>query len=473
MESHASRILLANLMLGSFLTGTASRIFAISLPTVAENLRTDMAGISWALISFQLSAISLSLVFGKLGDLYGRQTVFGIGLLVFTASSFLCGLSQNIFQLIFYRLLQGVGGAMIQAQGRALVMESAPQGSVGKAQGFLTTAHHTGFLLGPSLGGFIIDYIHWRGIFFSLVPIGTAGALITWLTRKRSPVPVAPTGIATRSSIDYLGAALLVATALALIAILDRRIMEVMNPGWRTVLILAFVGFTVVFLIREGTASSPILNLSLFKIRMFAISTVCLLLVTIIYALTVFLLPFYLQDVLHLSPSFMGILFMAAPVFTITLSPVGGYIFDKVGSRLPATTGMVLFGVASFLGTILRTDSHWLLPTFMIALGGLASALFFPPNHTAMIGSVPAEHRGVATGSIYTMFGLGNIFGITLGSFLMTAAFRFHTGLSTATPSTADPTTFIAALNATFLVVVGIALGGVILSLMRGTKGED
>lgn len=470
VESQSNRVLLANLMLGSFLTGTASRIFAISLPTVAENLQTDIAGISWALISFQLSTISLSLVFGRMGDLYGRQTIFGIGLLVFTASSFLCGLSQDILQLIFFRLLQGVGAAMIQAQGRALAMEAVPQESVGKAQGFLTTAHHSGFLLGPSMGGFIIDYIHWRGIFFSLVPIGTAGALLSWVNNKRSPVPVAEKGSAARSSVDYLGAALLVATALVLIAILDRKVMEVVPPGWRSVLIMAFVGFLIVFLAREATASSPILIFSLFRIRMFAFSTVCLLLVSINFSLTAFLLPFYLQEILHLSPSFIGILFMSAPVFTITLSPVGGYLFDKMGSRLPATAGTVLFGVGSILGVILGTDSHWFLPTLMIALGGLASALFYPANHSAMIVSVPAEHRGVATGTVYMMFGLGNTFGITLGSFLMTTAFRFHTGLSAAAPTTENPTAFVAALNTTFLVVFGIAALGTVLSLMRGKE---
>ena len=176
MQSHTNRILLANLMLASFLTGTGSRIFAISLPTIAENLQTDMAGISWALISFQLSTISLSLVFGRMGDLYGRQVILCMGLLVFTVSSFLCGLSQDILQLVVSRLLQGVGAAMIQAQGRALAMEVVPQGSAGKVQGFLTTAHHTGFLLGPSLGGFIIDYVHWRGIFFPLSPSAQLGS---------------------------------------------------------------------------------------------------------------------------------------------------------------------------------------------------------------------------------------------------------------------------------------------------------
>ncbi|MFQ5541335.1 MAG: MFS transporter, partial [Candidatus Binatia bacterium] len=301
--------------------------------------------------------------------------------------------------------------------------------------------------------------------------IGVAGAALAFMNKKRSSTSPVLAGD-PRVSVDTPGAALLVTATLALIGIIDRRVMEVVPAGWWTVLILAFVGLFIGFLIREGTATSPILNLSLFKIRMFAFSTFCHLLVSITQALTVFLLPFYLQEVLHLSPSFMGILFMSAPAFAIALSPVSGYLFDKVGPRIPATIGVVLFGASSFLGIMLRTDSHWLLPTLILALGGLGNALFFPPNHAAMIGSVPTEHRGVATGSVYMAFGLGNIFGITLGRFLMTAAFRFHIGLSATILTTEHPTAFVAALNTTFIVVVGICLVSVILSLMRGTRVE-
>ena len=137
-------------MLVSFLIGISHRIFAISLPTIARSLETDIVGISWALISFQLSTISLSLVFGRIGDLHGRQSVFGVGLLIFTLGSFLCGLAQDILQLVSFRLLQGIGAAMAQAQGRVLAMEAAPENWAGKTQGLMTTAHHAGFLFGPS-----------------------------------------------------------------------------------------------------------------------------------------------------------------------------------------------------------------------------------------------------------------------------------------------------------------------------------
>ena len=473
-DSRDNWTLLTNVMLSAFLSGVAIRIFAISLPTLANNLGTDIIGISWAVIAYSLSTAGLSLVFGRIGDLYGGQTVFVLGLVVFTVASFLCGLSRNVSELIFFRLLQGIGAAMTQSQGRALAMEAVPKNRAGKAQGWVTAAYQIGFLLGPSLGGLIIEYIHWRGIFFFLVPIGGVGTFLTWMDRKRAAVRAALPEAAASLSIDYLGAALLVGTTMLLIAVLDPRVMAIFPSEWGGMFLLSFFGLFIGFLLREGTATSPILNLSLFKNRMFAFSTLCLFLETLTHHLTSFVFPFYLQDVLHFTPSFMGVLFMSAPLFTMVLSPAAGYLSDKVGPRLPATTGLALSAVAPLLGTILRPDSHWLLPTLMLALGGVGSGLFATPNHAAMISAVPEEYRGVAGGALQMTFGLANIFGISLGSYLMTSAFRFHTGVDTATPTPSNPTVFVAALNYTFLVVAGINLVAVIFSLMRGSevKGE-
>ncbi len=468
MTSRANALLLGTILLVSFTTGTASRIFAISLPSIADGLHTDMVGISWALISFQLATASLSLIFGRVGDVYGRQNVYIWGIVLFTVSSLLCGLSVSIAQLILYRVLQGVGAAMIQAQGRALAMDASTEESKGRAQGLMTTAHHSGFLLGPGLGGFIIQYVHWRGIFFFLVPLGVAATALGFGYRRRqeSAAPSPPkTG---RPATDYLGAALLVATTLALMGILDRQAMESLTPTGRAGAVTAFVALAAGFLLRESRAPSPILSLALFRIRMFAFSTLTLLLVSIVMALTVYLLPFYLQDVLRLSPSFMGVLFLSAPIFAATLSPVGGAMSDKLGPRIPATAGAVLFAVSCVLGVFFEANSHWLLPTLVLALGGLGTALFFPPNHTALISSVPPEHRGVATGTLYTMFGLGNVFGVTVGNFLMTVSFRMHSGNPDALPAAADQAHFVLALQDTFLVTTGIALLAVTCSVLRG-----
>ena len=468
MDSRINWLLLINAALGNFMAGTASRIFTVSLPTVANSLETSIVAISWAVIAYQISQISLSLVFGRVGDIYGRHALFGVGLVVSSLAALLCGLSQNVTQLIIFRLFQGVGASMTQSQGRALALESMPKESSGRAQGYMTTAFHSGVLIGPSVGGLIIDYIHWRAVFFFLIPIGLCGILLTLFNRLKGNIVSRAPIASSQRSIDYLGAILLVAATVALIASIDHRIMEVAGPAMRFLFIAGFFSFFGGFLYREMTCSSPILDLSLFRIRMFSLSSLSLLLVGVAQVMIGFMLPFYLQDVLHLKPSFIGLLFISAPIFTVSLSPLVGWAVDKVGPRLPATIGISFLVCAAFLGSFLRTDSHWSLAVAVLALWGLATALFFTSNHTAMITSVPTEHRGVATGAIYVMFGLGTTFGVSLGTLLLTAAFRFYSGDATATPTPANATVFVQAMNFSFFTGGIMAVIAMICSAMRG-----
>ena len=393
---------------------------------------------------------------------------FGLGLVVSAVGALLCGLSQNITQLILFRLFQGMGASMTQSQARALAMDAVPRESSGKAQGYMTTAFHSGVLIGPSAGGLIIDTIHWRAVFFLLVPIAAAGFVLTLINREKGNHPQPKSSETSQPTVDYLGAVLLVGATVAFIAVVDYRIMETVGRALQIGLVAAFIAFFVAFLYREYSTPSPILDLSLFRIRMFSLSSLSLLLVGVAQVMIGFVLPFYLQDILLLSPSFIGFLFVTAPVFTVTLSPIVGWVTDKVGPRLPATVGISFLAGAAFLGAFLRADSHWILAVFVLALWGLATALFFPPNHTAMIASVPAQHRGVATGAIYVMFGIGSTVGISLGTMLLTAAFRYYSGDATATPTPANPAAFVSAMNFSFFVGGLMALVAMACSAMRG-----
>ena len=472
-SSQINWLLLANAALGNFLAGASSRIFSVSLPTIAASLDTSIVGISWAVIAYQISQISLSLIFGRIGDLHGRSKLFGLGLVVSSLAALMCGLAQNAMQLIVFRFFQGMGASMTQSQGRALALEAAPKESSGRAQGFMTTAFHTGVLIGPSLGGLIIDTIHWRAIFFCLIPIALCALVLSLINWRKGNVPQRAPSFEPRESIDYLGALLLIGATAALIATIDHRIMEAFAPAMRAGLILTLMVLVTGFLYREWSTTSPILDLSLFKIRMFTLSSLALLLVGVAQVMIGFLLPFYLQDVLRLTPSFMGLLFISAPIFTVTLSPLVGWTVDKVGARLPATVGISFLACAGFYGSYLRADSHWLSAVAVLALWGLATALFFTSNHTAMLTAVPDQHRGVATGAIYVMFGLGTTIGISLGTLLLTAAFRYYSGDPMATPTAANPTMFVRAMNFSFMIGSLMAVAAMLCSGLRGQREAE
>jgi EmrB/QacA subfamily drug resistance transporter len=466
VDSRVNYLLLTTALLGTFFSGTATRIVAISMPTVAQSLGTDLLGVSWALLSYQLSNIGLSVIFGRISDLWGREKMFALGFLVFAVSSLLCGFSQTVLQLIVARFVQGVGGAMLQSSSRALASESVTEDLAGRAQGYMTTAHHTGFILGPSIGGLMIDYFSWRWSFFLLAPIGFGGMLLALMNMKRRQVaPQHAIG-----SIDYLGAALLFAITTTLVFIFDRRTHQLIGSSTKFFLFAVFIASLAAFLAHESRARSPFVNLELFKIRRFSCSVVSLLVVSICYALTGFLMPFYLQDILRLTPTQVGILFMAPSILTVALAPVSGFMTDRLGPRIPATVGVVFMIISLVAGGMLRTDSHWLLPAMLIVVGAITNGIFNPANSTAMISMMPKEHRGFASAMNHVTFGFGNVLGVALGGLSMSLAFEFHTGIKAATLTAENPAGFVAALNTTFMAAILICVLGIFTSALRGAE---
>lgn len=466
VDSRVNYLLLATALLGTFFSGTATRIVAISMPTVAQSLGTDLLGVSWALLSYQLSNIGLSVIFGRISDLWGREKMFALGFLGFAVSSLLCGLSQTVLQLILARFLQGVGGAMLQSSSRALASESVTEDLAGRAQGYMTTAHHTGFILGPSIGGLMIDYFSWRWSFFLLAPVGFGGMLLALINmRRRKVAPQRHAG-----AIDYLGAALLFAITTTLVFIFDRRTHQIVG-GLTKVFLFAVLGVSLVaFVAHEARTRSPFVNLELFKIRRFSFSVVSLLVVSICYALISFLMPFYLQDILRFTPTQVGILFMAPSVLTVALAPVSGYLTDRLGPRIPATLGVVFMIIALAVGGILRTDSHWLLPAVLIIVGAITNGIFNPANSTAMISMMPREHRGFASAVNHVTFGFGNVLGVALGGLCMSLAFEYHTGIKTLSLTAENPAGFVAALNTTFMAAIIFCVAGILTSALRGAE---
>lgn len=460
-DSPANWLLMANAMLANFLAGAAARIFYVAMPTIAGELRTDMLWVSWAILSYQISNIGLGLIFGRIGDIFGRRKVLAASYLVMTIGSLLCGLSASISYLVGFRVLQGAGAAMAQAVGRALAAEAMPEKKGGKAQGLMTTAFHFGFLLGPSVGGFIVDEIGWRWTFFCLIPFGALGALLTISDKEFSR------GEGRRSEVDYLGATLLVIASTVLTLLLDRGTARLLDPSAKTIMTLVLLGSLAGFFITESLVASPMVNLSLFKNKTFAISSASLLIMSLNYSLSAFIFPFYLQEVLRLSPSFMGVLFMAAPIFTVAFGPVSGYLADRMGLRLPTTLGVTMCIASIFLGWFFRTDSRWLLPGLALVLIGLANGFFNPANSVGMLQAVPKRDMGLASGTLTLMFSLGTILGISLGGFAMTFAFQAHTGISGAAPTPENPVAFVAALNDTFLAAAAIGFIPLVFSLMR------
>jgi MFS family permease len=360
---------------------------------------------------------------------------------------------------------------MVQSSARALASEAVPEEMGGRAQGAMTIAHHTGFLLGPGIGGVMIDYFSWRWSFFFLTPIGLLGALVTFAS-----IMMSRPGAARRKntiSIDYLGALLLVATTSSLVVIFDRRSLQLVGANTKFAVVGLFLFCLAALLIHESKTKAPFINLALFRIRRFSFSILSLLIMAMCYAVVGFLVPFYLQGVLHLSPSAAGLLFMSPSILTIALAPLSGYFADRLGPRVPATAGAAFMVASLTVGAFLRTDSHWALAALLVVFGAMTNGLFNPANSVAMIGMMPKEHRGFASAMNHVTFGLGNVLGVAAGSFSMGLAFEYHTGLVGVSPTTDNPAGFVAAFNTTFLAAAALSVGAVVTSLARGGEKAE
>ena len=267
-----------------------------------------------------------------------------------------------------------------------------------------------------------------------------------------------------------MGAALLFAITSTLVFIFDRRTQEAVGDSLRLVLLVTFFLSLAGFLVHESRAKNPFVNLQLFKIRRFSFSVISLLIVAMCYSLTGFLLPFYLQDILHLSPTKIGVLFMAPSILTVALAPLSGYLADRLGPRIPATVGVVFMVVSLGIGGLLRVDSHWLLPTLLVVVGAITNGVFNPANSTAMIAMMPKEHRGFASAINHVTFGFGSVFGVALGGLCMSLAFEQYTGVKTTSLTTENAQGFVAALNLTFVAAIVLTLVAIATSAMRGAE---
>jgi EmrB/QacA subfamily drug resistance transporter len=373
-------LILLNVCVGQFIVGLDQRALLVALPTLTHTFNTSLTTIQWVLLIYDLLLIGTVITLGRLGDLFGRRRFYAAGFLVFVLSSALCGAAQSAWQIILFRGLQAIGGAMISANGRAVASVAFPASERGKAMGFASMAFHVGFLTGPTLGGVLIDTIGWRWIFYLNLPVGIWGAYLAWKLLEESRED------GKETSVDFPGAILLMATYSLFLYAMN----QLPHVGWRDssvviVLILSmFAGALFVFV--ELRSRMPILSFSLFRNRLFTASMLSLFFITSTQSAISFLMPFYLQNILHFSPTHMGWILIANSVVIVMVAPIAGWLSDRMGSRLLCTAGSTLIVIGQFFIGSLAVDSSIPRIIFPLLLIGLGWAIFNSPNQSAILG---------------------------------------------------------------------------------------
>ncbi len=443
---------LAVVFAGTFLTPLDSSIVNIALPTLVRHFRVGITSVEWVVVGYLLVTSSLLLTAGRIGDRFGHRRCYLAGFAIFTTGSALCGLAPTLLFLIAARIVQAVGGTFLLASGPALVTGAVPPDRRGRALGLIAISVSIGLTLGPFLGGLLTATWGWRWIFLVNLPLGIGvlmlGALK--LPEMRSPSP---------RRFDIPGA---VAGFLAFFLLL-LGLSQGNDWGWRsprTIGVLAgSLAATVLFLVLERRHPDPVLDLGLFRNRLFTAANASALANYFGLFIIIFSAPFLLMHVHGHSSRSAGLILTAIPLATALVSPAAGALSDRIGSRALSSAGLAMMALALLGLSRVAPTGGTLAMAGLLALAGFGSGIFQAPNTSAIMGSVPRERLGTASGMQAAMRNIGMAVGVAVtGAILATVA-----------PGGAADRRFPAAVSLAYLVgVIVVGLGGW-ASLLRGS----
>jgi len=389
-------------------------IVNVSLPTLVTELRTDFATIQWVILGYVLVVTSLTLSMARLGDMRGKRTLFAGGLSLFTLGSLLCGLSPGVYWLIGFRAVQGLGAAVTQALGAAIVTETFPSSERGKAMGLIGSTVSVGLAAGPALGGVLIGTLGWRSVFLINIPVGV---LAVWATLRF--VPSTP-GEGKGRGFDFTGAVLvlLLMGTYALGMTLGQRLgfVHAGSLGLLSTAALLLVAFISV----ERRVTAPMVDLEVFRNLLFSINLLMGWLVFIVVGAS-FTLPFYLEKVKAFRPEIVGLLMMIIPLSMGLVAPLAGSLSDRFGARGVSLAGLIVcvWGCLCIGG--LNQDVGILGTALRLVPLGAGMGLFQSPNNSAIMGAVPRQRLGLASGLMTLSRTLGHTTGIPLAGAAFTA----------------------------------------------------
>jgi len=439
--------------MSSFLTPFMGSSINIALPSIGKEFMMDAILLSWVATSFLLAAVIFLVPFGRIADIYGRKRIFTHGIVVFTASSLLSAISTSAVMLISFRILQGIGSAMIFGTGVAILTSVFPGKERGKALGINVAAVYLGLSLRPFLGGLLTQHFGWRSIFLVNVPLGlVATCFICWKLKGEWAE-------AKGEKFDFVGSAIY---GLAFVAIMyGFSLLPSMSAAW---LIAAGVLGILAFARWEMRVRSPVFDINLFRHnRVFTFSNLAALINHSATFVVAFLLSLYLQYTKGLSPQNAGLILLSQPIVMVTISPFAGRLSDRVEPRIVATIGMILTSVGLLLFFVfLRAETTLGLIVIGLVIIGFGLALFSSPNTNAVMSSVERRFYGVSSATLGTMRLIGNM--LSMGIVML--IFATYMGRVQITPEYYP--LFLRSVKVAFIVFATICFGGIFASLARG-----
>jgi EmrB/QacA subfamily drug resistance transporter len=452
---------LAAVSFGLFMIMLDNTVVNVALPVMQASLGLDYAQLEWIVTGYALTFGAFMLTGGKLADLYGRRLIFVVGLAIFTLASLACGLAGGGRMLIIARVVQGLGAALMNPSTLSIITVAFPPSERGRAIGIWVGVSAFSLAIGPVIGGFIAQHLHWSWIFFINGPIGVAAIVVAFLyideSRDRSHEQRA----------DLPG---LITSGVGLFA-LTYGLIEANALGWGSPRIVgSFVVAAVLlgaFIVLERRQRLPMLDLSLFADATFAGANTVMLLSSLAMFGVFFYVTLYMQQVMGLSPTRAGIVFLPMTALIITLAPRAGHLADRIGSRLLVGTGQSLVALSLVLYSRLTADSSVAYLLLPMVVSGAGMALTMTPATAAALSAVSHDKAGVGSAVLNSARQVGGSIGIAVMGAVVAA--RLSAALNAGATQRAA---FMQGIRGGFLLAAAIALVSAMVGFTTLRKRE-
>ncbi len=461
--------------IGIFISVVDQGSVNIAAPTIAEYFDTDIPTIQWVAIAYALTISALLLPMGRLADLVGRKKVYISGSLLFVIGAALAGSAVNLPHLFAARVLQGIGGAMTQGTGMAIITSVFPGQERGKSIGLIMTTVGTGAIAGPAIGGLLVGGIDWRAVFFFGVPlmlIGTIACFAILDDRRAVQVTQGP----REGNFDWMGAAL----SSGMLIVLMLALTTGHRSGWYSPPILtALVGFVALlgaFIWWELRVSNPMLDVRLFARRTFSLGVSANFLAFLGSSAVLFLTPFYLQKVLGFSPSEAGLMTMPGALCMALMGPISGRFSDRYGWRRFTVGGLVLSVSGMLILSRLSENSPVIMVIGGLVLQNSGMGLFYSPNSSSILSAVERERYGVISAFVNLIRNSANVTSIAIATAIVTATMGYMgfepslEAVSSGDGGGGVISAFVSGLGNAYLAMLGLLVVGLAVSTFKGER---
>ena len=465
---------LASVATGTLVTVADMGEVNVAMPTIADEFGSNLSTVQWLATGHLVATSALLMPMGRLSDMIGRKRVYLWGLMIFTLGSLLAAFAPNLTALIMFRILQGMGVGLVHGNQMAIMTSIFPAEERGKALGMHMTLVGSALIIGPAIGGMMIDAFGWRSVFLLNLPLGILCTLAPFLILDEGSITQTRVK-AKLGDFDFVGSFLSS-------AVLVLMVIGLANPfglpfQTAALLIVLCVLTLGVFVLWETRTATPMLDMTLFKISIFSIGVSARSLSFVVAAPVLFLMPFFLQGVQGYSAGQTGLIMMTIAVGMVVMGPIAGRFSDRFGPR-PFTVGGALISMTGLL-ILSQVDRDTPLLLIMLAIMFQSSGMgtFTAPNASSILSGAPRRAYGVVSGFVQLIRTGSTVTGIAVATLIITAAMTsagleatlegFDEGVSLEVGNA-----FITGLQRVFLGMAALQLMVAVLSLIRGRQVE-